>query len=94
MNTNIEPGCLCMDVHPENFGQSFKAMEVAAKAWEPIFFEGNEIMSEKSPLWRINEFIDWGDGLMAPFESERFLRRIDGHTEDKQTETVKEKVDG
>lgn len=88
MNTNIEPGCLCMVINDPDING---VCVTAVSAHTEIFAEGSFFRSAHGTLTWVVEGLPED---YVPFIPEDCLRRIDGHTEDKQTETVKEKVDG
>lgn len=88
MNTNIEPGCLCM-VIVQSEGYS-------TGCWLPPPV-GSTGQVEQSPDEDGEAYVNFPDWPCPTLDKGWFIHRshlvrIDGHTEDKQTETVKEKV--
>lgn len=79
MNTNIEPGCLCMVTDPDNFGATVYAENEVAKEGEYVMVSENLMArSIKKPLWKISKNIYWSEkGYVIPYSSERYLMPID-----------------
>lgn len=77
MNTNIEPGCLCMVTDPDSFGTVVTALE---NIEGPVTICGDTGIP-KTRVWKIDRLIEWerqGErGYMEPYCPEQLLRRID-----------------